>query len=332
MEREEFLNLFKDRIKEAERIIEPFLPGEDCAQKAVFEAMRYSVLSGGKRLRPVLMREVYRLLSAENSEVSGAKAVSCSELRPGTENGQAAREKKILHPFMAALEFIHSYSLVHDDLPAMDNDMLRRGKPTTHAAYGEGLAILAGDGLLNYAFEVVSHIDLEGESEQTMLGVYRSIGILSRFAGVYGMIGGQVIDIEEDNEKKRDRDHLENLYRLKTGGLIKAAVVTGAVLAGAREETVSALEEYADCLGIAFQVRDDILDMTSTEEKLGKSVGQDEANDKLTLAGLLGIEAADAYVNELTERALAILDRVFGESEEALFLKELTRFLADRDR
>ncbi len=318
-----FEDELKNRIAETEKIIASFLPQGDCAQKKILEAVAYSVLAGGKRLRPLIMREVYRLTRDKLEAVQeDTEPVTGRNMACGTD-----LEERILHPFMAALEFIHTYSLVHDDLPAMDNDMLRRGKPTTHAAFGEAMGILAGDGLLNYAFEIVSHIDLEGLDAEIVKRIYESMGILSRYAGVYGMIGGQVLDIYGYPEVQKEQ--LVNLYRLKTSGLIKSATAIGAVLAGADEETTRKLTEYADLLGIAFQVRDDILDMTSTEEELGKSVGQDESNNKTTLAKFLGPQEADRYVNELTDRALAILGDVF-DSVEASFLKELTSYLSGR--
>ena len=224
------------RTKQAEEVIYSFLPFEEGFQKTLFEAMNYSMKAGGKRLRPLLMQETYRMFGGEGSEVE---------------------------PFMAAMEMIHTYSLVHDDLPAMDNDEYRRGKLTTHAKFGHAMGVLAGDALLNYAFETAAEaFDKSTDLHRTA----KALQILSRKAGIYGMIGGQVVDVQSSGHAI-DQNRLDFIYELKTGALLEAAMMVGAVLAGASEEEVAVIEKVASDVGIAFQIRDDILDVTSTLEE-----------------------------------------------------------------
>lgn len=254
----------------------------DNPQKKIYSAMGYSLFAGGKRLRPVIM-----LMSAK---MCGA--------RP-----------EIALPFACAMEMIHTYSLIHDDLPAMDNDDLRRGKPTNHKVYGEAMAILAGDALLTKAFEVVAGYNEPDVSKERVL---RAISVLATSAGCEGMIGGQVIDIESCNE---DLELLKYLHSLKTGAIIRASGVIGAVLAGADEEQISAIDSFCYNLGIAFQIQDDILDVTGNEAELGKPIGSDEANNKSTYITLCGLEKAQKLVDEYTKKAVDSLS-VFKNNSE----------------
>ncbi len=285
------------RTKEIEEIIKEYLPEETGFQKTVLEAVNYSVLAGGKRLRPMLMQETFRMFGGEG---------------------------KLVHPFMAAIEMIHTYSLVHDDLPAMDNDEYRRGKKTTHAVYGEAMGILAGDGLLNLAFETAA----ETFSMETSPRTARALQILARKAGIYGMIGGQVVDVESEG-RPLSREKLDFIYRLKTSALIEASMLIGAVLAGASEEEASAIESVAGDVGLAFQIQDDILDVTSTLEVLGKPIHSDDKNNKTTYVTLEGLEKAKEDVEKISERALATLESLQYRNE---FLEELIRMLITREK
>ena len=287
------------KAQEIDNILERYLPREEGYQTTVFEAMNYSVRAGGKRLRPMLVQETYRLFGGEGA---------------------------LVEPFMAAIEMIHTYSLVHDDLPAMDNDMLRRGKPTTHAVYGEAMGILAGDALQNYAFETaLTAFDLEPENP----GIPAALKLLAGKSGVYGMLGGQVVDVESEQMKDISRERLDFIYRLKTGALIEASMMIGAVLAGASKEETAAVERIAGKVGLAFQIQDDILDVTSTMEELGKPVFSDEKNHKTTYVTLLGAEEAARKVQSLTEDAVRLLETLPGEKG---FLSQLLLYLAFRKK
>lgn len=285
----------KRRTEEIESVISTYLPKEEGLQKTVLEAMNYSVLAGGKRLRPMLMLETYRLFGGEG---------------------------KIVEPFMAAIEMIHTYSLVHDDLPAMDNDEYRRGKKTTHAVYGEAMGILAGDGLLNLAFETAADA-LNTELSPT---VAKAVQILSKKSGVYGMIGGQVVDIESEG-KENDIDTLNFIHKMKTGALIECAMTIGAALAGASDSDISLTSQVALDIGVAFQIQDDILDATSTTEVLGKPVGSDEKNNKYTYVSLKGLDEASNDVQAYSNQALQILNSFQNKNE---FLEELVKYLIFR--
>ena len=288
------------RASDIETRIKGFLPEQYEYQKTIVDAMSYSVLAGGKRLRPMLMEASYQMFG-------GA--------------GEA------LDAFMAAIEMIHTYSLVHDDLPAMDNDLYRRGKKTTHAVYGEAMGVLAGDALLNFAFETVA--DAMARSAGDMR-VAKAFAVLAKKAGIYGMIGGQVVDVESEKKGQQiDRDCLDFIYRLKTGALIEASLMIGAILAGASEEEVSLMEEAGTKLGLAFQIQDDILDVTSSLEVLGKPIGSDARNEKATYVAFEGLEKAGAEVERLSREAVAILD---GFKREHTFLRELFMYLIHRDR
>ena len=286
------------RASDIETRIKGFLPEQYEYQKTIVDAMSYSVLAGGKRLRPMLMEASYQMFGGEGEE---------------------------LDAFMAAIEMIHTYSLVHDDLPAMDNDLYRRGKKTTHAVYGEAMGVLAGDALLNFAFETVADAMVRSAGD---MRVAKAFAVLAKKAGIYGMIGGQVVDVESEKKGQQiDRDCLDFIYRLKTGALIEASFMIGAILAGASEEEVSLMEEAGTKLGLAFQIQDDILDVTS--EVLGKPIGSDARNEKATYVAFEGLEKAGAEVERLSREAVAILD---GFKREHTFLRELFMYLIHRDR
>lgn len=294
-----FKEEYTDRVEKIEKILKKYLPEKGGYQRTIMEAMEYSLMAGGKRLRPMLMWESYRLFGGEGAAIE---------------------------PFMAAIEMIHTYSLVHDDLPAMDNDEYRRGRKTTHIVYGEDMGILAGDALLNYAFETACRA-FEEESEHA-LRIGKALKILADKAGIYGMIGGQVVDVQESG-KAVSGEVLDFIYRLKTSALIEASMMAGAVLAGAEEGQVSRMEQIAGKTGLAFQIQDDILDVTSTEEVLGKPIHSDEKNQKTTYVTLLGIEQAQKKVEELSNEAIALLHQFTGENA---YLEQLLIQLIHRDR
>ncbi len=293
----DFNEKLRSSVAQINSILASYLPDETGLQKTVLEAMNYSVNAGGKRLRPMLMQETYRLFGG------------CDQ---------------IVEPFMAALEMIHTYSLVHDDLPAMDNDEYRRGKKTTHAVYGETMGILAGDALLNYAFEVASDAVAAMPTPETA----KAMQILAKKAGVYGMIGGQVVDIESEN-KETDLDTVTFIHKNKTAALIESAMLIGAVLAGATPEQQQKVEQIATDVGVAFQIRDDILDVTSSTEVLGKPVGSDEKNRKATYVSLRGLDQARKDVAFLSQRALDTLAALEGRNP---FLEELIKMLISREK
>ena len=285
-----FSQLQQEKVTEIEQLLREYLPVQSGYQKIIMEAMEYSLMAGGKRLRPMMMQEVFRLFGGTT---------------------------KAIEPFMAAIEMIHTYSLVHDDLPAMDNDDYRRGRKTTHVVYGEDMGILAGDALLNYAFETAFHaFEL---CPQDSLKIGKALRVLGEKAGIYGMIGGQVIDVKETG-KQIDREVLDTIYELKTSALIEAAMMVGAILAGATDEELEKVEQMASNIGIAFQVQDDILDVTSTEEVLGKPIHSDEKNEKTTYVTLYGIEKASAVVEERSKEAITLLHELPGEN---VYLEEL---------
>ena len=285
-----------DRKKEVEQIVTSFLPKEEGYQKTVLEAMNYSVSAGGKRLRPMLMLETYRMFGGTS---------------------------KVIEPFMAAIEMIHTYSLIHDDLPAMDNDEYRRGRKTTHVVYGEAMAILAGDALLNYAFETAASAFVLDEGNPA---IGKAFMILASKAGVYGMIGGQVVDVESEG-KEIDADTLKFIHIHKTSALLESAMLIGAVLAGASEQQQRTVELAARELGLAFQIRDDILDVTGNTDELGKPVGSDEKNHKNTYVALEGLEKSKEDVKRYSESAIDRLKSLPARNE---FLYELIEELIDR--
>lgn len=288
----------EQRIQEIEAVLKKYLPKEEGYQKTVLEAMNYSVLAGGKRLRPMLMFETYRLFGGSG---------------------------RIIEPFAAAIEMIHTYSLVHDDLPAMDNDEYRRGKKTTHAVYGEAMGILAGDALLNFAYETAAEALTMEEGTKT---AGKAFVILAKKAGVYGMVGGQTADVESEG-CEISKEKLDFIYRLKTGALIESAMVIGAVLAGAKEDEQKTVERAAGKIGLAFQIQDDILDETSSLAVLGKPVGSDRKNKKSTYVAWEGIEKAGQEVKRLFAEAMEELDSL---SLDHPFLSELLRYLIHREK
>lgn len=286
------------RVSDIEKIIEEFLPEEEGYQKTVLEAMNYSIRAGGKRLRPMLMQETYRLFGGNS---------------------------KVIQPFMVAIEMIHTYSLVHDDLPAMDNDEYRRGKKTTHAVYGEAMGILAGDALLNYAYETAAKAFL-WEPENKRLG--EAFALLAGKAGVYGMVGGQTADVESEGQII-DAGKLDFIYRLKTSALLEASMLVGAILAGADKEQQKVIQSVAGKVGLAFQIQDDILDETSSLEVLGKPVGSDKKNHKFTYVTFEGIEKAGKKVESLTMEAMEELNSLSVKND---FLWELLLYLIHREK
>ena len=295
----DFKTEMAERTAQIEQIIKKYLPEEEGYQKTIMEAMNYSVLAGGKRLRPMLMQETYRLFGGRS---------------------------EVIEPFMAAIEMIHTYSLVHDDLPAMDNDEYRRGKKTTHAVYGEAMGILAGDALLNYAYETAARAFA---MEPGNPGVCQAFQILTAKAGIYGMVGGQTVDVESEGKQDMTKEKLDIIYRLKTSALIEGAMLVGAVLAGATQGEQKIIEQTAGEVGLAFQIQDDILDVTSTMEVLGKPIGSDEKHHKITYVTYEGIEKAKADVASLSEQAIARMDSLVVKNE---YLTELLRYLILREK
>lgn len=286
-----------------EDILKKYLPEEEGYQKKVIEAMNYSVLAGGKRLRPVLMKESFLLFGGQG---------------------------EVIEPFMAALEMIHNYSLVHDDLPAMDNDEYRRGRKTTWTVYGEGMAVLAGDGLLNYAYETAAKAFDKADDLEEMKRVARALQILAEKAGIYGMIGGQNGDLEaEEGKLPLTEELLLFIHEKKTAALIQAALMIGGILAGASDTEIRFLEKAAYDIGIAFQIQDDILDVTGNEKILGKPIGSDEKNHKLTYVSLNGLEKSKEDVKRLSGEAEEILSSF---QEKNPFLISLVDSLITRQK
>lgn len=294
----DFKQELKNKTAEIEIILEKYLPEKEGFQKTCFESVRYSVLNGGKRLRPMLMGETYKLFGGNGEEIE---------------------------PFMAAIEFMHSSSLVHDDLPAMDADAYRRGRKTTWVVYKEDMAILAGDALMIMTFEAASKA-FSITDRADLVG--KAIGVLGNKSGVYGMVGGQSVDVEM-TDKPVPKDTLDFIYRLKTGALLEASMMIGAILAGASDEEVAVMEQIAGDVGLAFQIQDDILDVTGTSEVLGKPVMSDDKNNKTTYVTLEGIDKAHEMVEFYSKRAIESLDRLPYKNE---FLRELILMLITRKK
>ena len=307
----EFEQELKNKVSEAESVIRNYMPDVIEMQHTVLEAMEYTISAGGKRIRPVLMKACYDMLGGND---------------------------KLIEPFMAAIEMIHTYSLIHDDLPALDNDDYRRGRKTAHVVYGEAIAILAGDGLLNYAYETASKAflmideadidDVAGIKEEITKRkrVEKAMSILARNPGVYGMIGGQVVDVELTGQTL-SKEQLEYIYNNKTGALIEAAMTIGAVLAGATDELVDKISKTAYNIGMAFQIQDDILDETATFEELGKPIHSDQDSGKVTYVTIHGMDEARDKVKSLSESAIDTINELKGDGE---FLIELVKFLIHR--
>ena len=276
------------RTEDAERVIKDFLPAEEGFARTMAQAMNYSMLAGGKRLRPMLIQETYRLFG-------------------GTE--------KVAEPFMAGMEMIHTHSLIHDDLPALDNDDYRRGRLTTHKVYGEAMGVLSGVALLNYAYETMLQAFSLTEDQDRVICALK---VMAEKTGIHGMLGGQSVDVENDG-KPLEKEMLDYIYRNKTSALIEASMMTGAILAGADEQQVAVVEEAAGNIGLAFQIQDDILDVTSTDEELGKPVHSDEKNNKVTYVTLFGIEEASRQVELLSGKAIKLL-KSLNKNNEFLYL------------
>lgn len=293
---------FNDELKQkkemVESAIEEYLPEETGFCRELAQAVNYSMRAGGKRLRPILMMETYRMFGGES---------------------------QVIAPFMAAIEMIHTSSLIHDDLPAIDNDEYRRGMKTTHAVFGEALGVLSGDALLNYAYETASRA-FSMESKQQRIG--KAFTILTSKTGIYGMLGGQSVDVTNEG-KEISREMLDYIYENKTSALIESAMMVGAVLAGASEKEVAQIESIGKKVGLAFQIRDDILDVTSTMEELGKPVFSDEKNHKVTYVTLQGLEQASKEVERISAEAVEELEK-FPQKNE--FLIQLVKELVYRKK
>lgn len=295
-----FNEQLKEKTKEAEQIVYQFLPEESGYQKTIFKSMNYSVKAGGKRLRPILMNETYKLFGGKTD---------------------------VIKPFMAAMEMMHTASLVHDDLPAMDNDEYRRGKKTTWTVYGDDMAILAGDALMVYAFETACKATSYAKPDE-FDAVLEAVRIFANKSGIYGMIGGQTVDVELTN-KPIEADVLKFIYQLKTGALLEASMLMGAVLAGASKEEQKIIEEIALDVGMAFQIQDDILDVVGDAKVIGKPVLSDDKNHKTTYVTLYGLEEAKEKVRVYSQRAIEQLTNLKYENE---FLVELIKKLITREK
>lgn len=294
----DFKAQLQQKTEYVNKMLKEFCPAVEGYQSEIFEAMNYSIEAGGKRLRPIFMMEAAGLFNGFDDS---------------------------LKPFMAAMEMIHTYSLVHDDLPAMDNDDYRRGKLTTHKKFGHAMGILAGDSLLNYAFETCADAVVMAADKEAAA---RALQVLAKKAGTYGMIGGQVVDVNLSG-KASTKEQLDFIYEKKTSALIEASFMIGAIMAGASDEEVKKIERAAYAIGMAFQIQDDILDVTSTAEVLGKPVFSDEKNDKTTYVTLFGIDGATEYVKKYTEEAMDILKTI---GKENAFLNELVISLINRKK
>lgn len=298
----------KQLKEEAERIVMKYMPVPGGEAEPVISAMNYAVSAGGKRIRPILVYLTYKAFGGED---------------------------EICEPFMAAIEMIHTYSLIHDDLPALDNDDLRRGRPTVHVKYGEDIAILAGDGLLNYAYETAAKAFAMKPGD---IRVEKAYAVLAAKPGIYGMIGGQTKDVVLTG-KPLTKEQLIYIYENKTAALLECAMMIGAILAGAEEGQIEKVRIAAHDLGMAFQVQDDVLDMSGDEAVIGKPIGSDAKNDKYTYTTIFGLEKAKDYVHEATKssvRALRDMEKQMGEGEAdntyMQFLTALIISLADREK
>ncbi|MCI5849407.1 MAG: farnesyl diphosphate synthase [Lachnospiraceae bacterium] len=290
----------KEKVNDIENILVKYMPSKEGYQKVIFEAMEYALMAGGKRLRPMFMNEVYLMCGGS--------------------------DRDLIEPFMAAIEMIHTYSLIHDDLPAMDDDDYRRGRKTTHIVYGEDMGILAGDALLNYAYETCMKAFGCGYPERAA----KALEVLTKKAGVYGMVGGQVVDVKM-NGRVPDMDMLLFIYRLKTGALLEASFMVGGILAGADDKTVEQLGEIALNVGIAFQIQDDILDVTSTTMELGKPVNSDEKNNKTTYVQFLGMDRAKEDVKNYSHKASELLHQLDTTGDKE-FVEKLIDSLINRTK
>lgn len=292
-----FKSSLKYRVDYIEKLLKEYMPEEKGYQKTIFEAMNYSLKAGGKRLRPILTLEACRIVGGNEEDVI---------------------------PFAIAIEMIHTYSLIHDDLPALDNDDLRRGRPTNHKVYGDAMAILAGDGLLNYAFEIMLKSSIGKENPAKYLN---AINEIAKSSGVYGMIGGQVVDIESE-DKKIEMEKLDFIHLNKTAAIIVGCMRAGAIIGDATEEQLENITKYATNIGLSFQIADDILDITGDESKLGKKVGSDIDNNKSTYPSLIGLEKSKEIANDLINEAKTRISNIKGDTE---FLNDLAEYIVARD-
>ncbi|WP_419741996.1 polyprenyl synthetase family protein [Paraclostridium dentum] len=292
-----FKEELKNRVGNIEDLLNEYMPKVEGSQKTIFDSMNYSLKAGGKRLRPILTLEACKLVGGNEKDA---------------------------YPFAVAIEMIHTYSLIHDDLPALDNDDLRRGRKTNHKVYGEAMAILAGDGLLNYAYEIMLRESLsKGEPEKYL----KAINEIAKASGIYGMIGGQVVDIESEG-KSIDMEKLDFIHMNKTAAIIIGCMRAGAIIGGASEEELENVTKYAKNIGLSFQIVDDILDIVGDEAKLGKKVGSDIDNEKSTYPSLIGLEKSKETANKLIAEAKMSIDYINKDSE---FLNNLADYIVDRE-
>lgn len=293
----EFKQCLKEKASFVEKVLKEYMPKEEGYQKTVIEAMNYSLSAGGKRLRPILTLEACKIVGGNEDEAI---------------------------PFAIAIEMIHTYSLIHDDLPALDNDDLRRGRPTNHKVYGEAMGILAGDALLNYAFEVMLAGSINKENPEKYL---KAINEIAKGAGIYGMIGGQVVDVESEN-KQIEKEKLDYIHMNKTAAMMAGCMRAGATIGGANSEQMEEITKYAKNIGLSFQIVDDILDIVGDEAKLGKKVGSDIENHKSTYPSLLGLDKSKEIAHNLIDEAKKSIEKL---SDDVDFLKGLAEYIIDRE-
>ncbi|HHY0137464.1 TPA: polyprenyl synthetase family protein [Clostridioides difficile] len=293
----EFKQCLKEKASFVEKVLKEYMPKEEGYQKTVIEAMNYSLSAGGKRLRPILTLEACKIVGGNEDEAI---------------------------PFAIAIEMIHTYSLIHDDLPALDNDDLRRGRPTNHKVYGEAMGILAGDALLNYAFEVMLASSINKENPEKYL---KAINEIAKGAGIYGMIGGQVVDVESEN-KQIEKEKLDYIHMNKTAAMMVGCMRAGATIGGANSEQMEEITKYAKNIGLSFQIVDDILDIVGDEAKLGKKVGSDIENHKSTYPSLLGLDKSKEIAHNLIDEAKKSIEKL---SDDVDFLKGLAEYIIDRE-
>lgn len=293
----EFKTVLKERAIYIEELLNKYMPKEEGYQKTIMESMNYSLSAGGKRLRPILTLEACKIVGGNEEDAI---------------------------PFAVAIEMIHTYSLIHDDLPALDNDDLRRGRKTNHIVYGEDMAILAGDALLNYAFEVMLSSSLGKRNPEKYL---RAINEIAKSSGIYGMIGGQVVDVQSENEQI-PKEKLDYIHNNKTAAIIIGCMRAGAIIGDANEEQIDEITKYAKNIGLSFQIVDDILDIVGDEVKLGKKVGSDIDNNKSTYPSLLGLEKSKEIANELISEAKKSIEKL---SENVEFLNGLADYIIARE-
>lgn len=292
-----FKEELKNRVNNVENLLNEYMPKVEGYQETIFDSMNYSLKAGGKRLRPILTLEACKLVGGNEKDAQ---------------------------PFAVAIEMIHTYSLIHDDLPALDNDDLRRGRKTNHKVYGEAMAILAGDGLLNYAYEIMLRESLNKSEPEKYL---KAINEIAKVSGIYGMIGGQVVDIESEAQSI-DMEKLDFIHMNKTAAIIIGCMRAGAIIGGASEEELENVTKYAKNIGLSFQIVDDILDIVGDEAKLGKKVGSDIDNEKSTYPSLIGLEKSKEIANELIAEAKTSIDNINKDSE---FLNHLADYIVDRE-